>query len=136
MFGERLKKLRKRMRLSQKDFGEKIGVTRQTIAYWETDERVPDIYMAKRIAKVLDISLDELVEEEKQEKCQVASDFVDTYCYYGTVKVQAKGEVRIPQEARERFSIRTGDELFVVGDVERGLELLPIDVLRKKPPIS
>ena len=42
-----------------------------------------------------------------------------------TVKVGEKGQFVIPKEARELFGITPGDTLIVLGDVERGLAILP-----------
>ena len=50
------------MGLSQETVAEKLGVSRQTISKWETDETVPDIYQSKRLAKLYNLSLDELIE--------------------------------------------------------------------------
>ena len=41
---------------------EKLGVSRQTISKWETDETLPDIYQSKRLAKLYNLTLDELIE--------------------------------------------------------------------------
>ena len=40
----------------------KLGVSRQTISKWETDETLPDIQQSKRLAVLYGLSLDELVE--------------------------------------------------------------------------
>ena len=53
---------RKKSGLSQEEVAEKIGVSRQTISKWETNETVPDIYQSKKMAKLYRISLDELIE--------------------------------------------------------------------------
>mgnify|MGYP002541616301 CR=1 FL=1 len=60
--GNNLFKARKKVGLSQEIVAEKLGVSRQTISKWETDETVPDIYQAKRLAKLYNLSLDELIE--------------------------------------------------------------------------
>ena len=41
---------------------EKLGVSRQTISKWETDETLPDIRQAKQMARLYNLSLDELIE--------------------------------------------------------------------------
>lgn len=46
--GNSLFQARKKRGLSQEDVAEKLGVSRQTISKWETDETVPDIYQAKK----------------------------------------------------------------------------------------
>ena len=39
-----------------------LGVSRQTISKWETDETLPDIRQSKRLALLYGVSLDELIE--------------------------------------------------------------------------
>ena len=60
--GNNLYQARKKTGLSQEIIAEKLGVSRQTISKWETDESTPDIYQAKKLAKIYDLSLDELIE--------------------------------------------------------------------------
>ena len=64
MLGERLRTFRQRKRLTQGELAKIIGVTRQTIAKWENNERVPDALMAKKLAKVFRITADELLGNE------------------------------------------------------------------------
>ena len=45
--------------------------------------------------------------------------------YAWSVKVGEKGQFVIPKEARDVFDIHPGDTLIVLGDVERGLAILP-----------
>ena len=59
--GNNLFNARKKSGLSQEIVAEKLEVSRQTISKWETDETVPDIYQAKRISKLYNLSLDELI---------------------------------------------------------------------------
>ncbi len=60
--GNHLMQARKKAGLSQEAVAEKLGVSRQTISKWETDETVPDIYQSKTLAKIYHLSLDELIE--------------------------------------------------------------------------
>ena len=60
--GNNLFQARKRTGLSQEAVAEKLGVSRQTISKWETDETIPDIYQSKKLAKLYNLSLDELIE--------------------------------------------------------------------------
>lgn len=60
--GNSLFHARKKSGLSQEEVAEKIGVSRQTISKWETNETVPDIYQSKKMAKLYKTSLDELIE--------------------------------------------------------------------------
>ena len=46
--GNSLFQARKKSGLSQEDVAEKLGVSRQTVSKWETDETVPDIRLIYR----------------------------------------------------------------------------------------
>ncbi|MCI9142895.1 MAG: helix-turn-helix transcriptional regulator [Lachnospiraceae bacterium] len=59
--GNHLFDARKKKGLSQEEVAEKLGVSRQTISKWETDETLPDIRQAKRLAVLYGLSLDELI---------------------------------------------------------------------------
>lgn len=60
--GSNLFQARKKPGLSQETVAEKLGVSRQTISKWETDETIPDIYQSKKLAKLYNLTLDELIE--------------------------------------------------------------------------
>lgn len=60
--GNSLFQARKKAGLSQEEVAEKLGVSRQTISKWETDETVPDIYQSKKMANIYHLPLDELID--------------------------------------------------------------------------
>ena len=60
--GNNLFQARKKAGLSQETVAEKLGVSRQTISKWETDETIPDIYQSKKLAKLYHLTLDELID--------------------------------------------------------------------------
>lgn len=66
--GNNLFQARKRAGLSQEQVAEKLGVSRQTVSKWETDESVPDIYQSKKLAKIYSLTLDELIEFDLNQK--------------------------------------------------------------------
>ena len=45
--------------------------------------------------------------------------------YAWMVKIGEKGQFVIPKEARELFDLQPGDEILVLGDIERGIAILP-----------
>ena len=66
--GNSLYNSRKKKGLSQEEVEEKLGVSRQTISKWEIEETVPDIYQAKKLAKIYGLSLDELIDADLDQK--------------------------------------------------------------------
>ena len=53
---------RKQSGMSQEAVAEKLGVSRQTVSKWETDETLPDIRQAKQLAMLYGLTLDELID--------------------------------------------------------------------------
>ena len=49
---------------------------------------------------------------------------------FGTVKVGEKGQICIPKEARERYGIKPGDTLLVLGDDAQGIIISNPDVIK------
>ncbi|MBO5716351.1 MAG: helix-turn-helix domain-containing protein, partial [Clostridia bacterium] len=64
----RLYELRKKHNLSQEELAEKLGVSRQAVSKWERSEASPDTDNLIALAKIYDLSLDELIYGEKEEK--------------------------------------------------------------------
>ena len=68
MFSERLKNLRKNKGLLQQDMADKIGVTKSAYGYYEQGKTTPDIVTAKKIAEILNVSIDYLLGESDYKK--------------------------------------------------------------------
>lgn len=64
----RIKQFRESNGLTQQELADKINVDRTTLSQYETGKRVPDIYVLWDIADVLDLSLDDLVKGELDER--------------------------------------------------------------------
>ena len=67
-FNEKMIMLRKQHNLSQEKVAEKLKVARQTVSKWELGETTPEMDKLIMISELYNITLDELVKEEKQEK--------------------------------------------------------------------
>ncbi len=61
--GEKIKEARKQAGLSQEQFAEKMNVSRSAVAKWETDKGVPDISNLKVMSKLLNVSIDRLLDD-------------------------------------------------------------------------
>ena len=73
-FAEKLKTIRKQAGMSQEKLAEKLNVSRQAITKWETDAGIPDIENIMAISALFDISIDELLSNEKGTK--IKSDYL------------------------------------------------------------
>ena len=63
-FGKKLKELRVEQGLSQRQLGEIFSVCNQTISFWESGSREPDLDTLIKIARHFDVSIDFLLEEK------------------------------------------------------------------------
>ena len=62
---DKIAKLRKIKGFSQEEFANKLDVSRQAVFKWESGENTPDLEKIKKIAKLFNISLDVLLDDEK-----------------------------------------------------------------------
>ena len=60
--GENIKKMRKKLKITQDELSEKLNVTRQAVSNWENGKTEPDIETLTKMAQIFDISIDELVD--------------------------------------------------------------------------
>ena len=70
----RLYELRKKHNLSQEELAEKLGVSRQAISKWERSEASPDTDNLIALAKIYDLTLDELIYGEKEKAEDINTD--------------------------------------------------------------
>ena len=59
--GNRIQEIRTQAGLSQEAFGEKIGVTRQTVSKWELDQVYPELEKIVLISKIFKVITDSLL---------------------------------------------------------------------------
>ena len=123
MFKDNLIHLRKIKQLTQEDVADKIGVTRQSIAKWESGETVPDLEKCRLLAELFGVTLDDLANFEPEENFGMGVPPKGKHMF-GLVTVGDKGQIVIPAKARKLFEISSGDQLVIVGDEGQGLAIL------------
>ena len=64
IFGKKLKELRLELGLSQRKLGELLQVCNQTVSFWETGSREPDLDTLVLISNFFDVSVDYLLGKE------------------------------------------------------------------------
>lgn len=119
MLASNIRFLRKQENLSQEEFAERFGVSRQSVAKWESGESVPDLMKCREIAEYYDISIDALV-SLSLEGIDMNEKTTDGKYIFGMVKVGKDGQVMLPAYACEVFDIHEGDRLMVMGDTVKG----------------
>ncbi|MBE5856046.1 MAG: helix-turn-helix transcriptional regulator [Lachnospiraceae bacterium] len=123
MFKDNLVQTRKLMGLTQEDIADKLGVTRQSVAKWESGESVPDLDKCKQLADIFGVSLDDLANYEPEDNLGVAVPPKGKHLF-GLVTVGEKGQIVIPAKARKIFEINPGDQIVVLGDEGQGIALV------------
>ncbi len=137
--GNSLFHARKRCGLSQEAVAEKLGVSRQTVSKWETDETLPDIRQSKKMAMLYNISLDELIDfdidmkeiqeaidrtnEEAEEKINWTNAWGKRY----PILLEYQSKVNIPQyahrigvmldELKEEYGFSEQNAMLVLKDI-------------------
>lgn len=117
-----LRILRMRQRYSLEDVAEIIGVTRQSVAKWESGETLPDIEKCLKLSKLYKVSLDALVNDTVTELMETNGDG-GKYCF-GIERVGTDKKIKLPEELMKVFDINTGDCVLFLGDVSKGVALV------------
>ncbi len=123
MFKDNLIHLRKIKQLTQEDVADKVGVSRQAVAKWESGETVPDLEKCSLLAELFGVTLDDLANFEPEENYGLGVPPKGKHMF-GLVTVGDKGQIVIPAKARKLFEISAGDQLVIVGDEGQGLAIL------------
>ena len=103
----------KKSGLSQENVAEKLGVSRQTISKWETNETLPDIRQSKRLSLLYHMTLDELIEYDFDE--QQARQMIDRMSFATTEQAAtiAPSPIRTPGMMTHSRPIQTSFPITV-----------------------
>ena len=66
--GDRIYSLRKKLGLSQEEFANRIGVTRQVVSKWEMNQVIPLTDKLEKISEEFNISYDEILRDMDSKK--------------------------------------------------------------------
>jgi len=80
-----------------------------------------DVYIVGELNKGLALAKSLDIDVKKLEKHEH---------YFGTAKVGERGQIVIPQDARETFKINSGDLILVFGDIKKGLGFMKATKLK------
>ena len=132
--GNRLAQLRKEKGISQEELADKLGVSRQAVSKWERGEASPDTDNLIELAKIYNISLDELVgnkKEEKEEKHEEKKE--ETKTSGGIHITDEDGSVRIDKTGIHVTDKDDGEVHITKNGVEVEVEEKGVKVNKKCP---
>ena len=93
--GEKIREARRKCGLSQEQLAEKLSVSRSAIAKWETDKGLPDVGNLKTLARLLNVSVDLLLDEGQPANTSVIRENYNLDAYgYGCSRVKKDRVVR------------------------------------------
>ena len=125
MIGSNLRMLRSNSRYTLEDVAEIIGVSRQTIAKWESGETYPDIENCVKLSALFKISLDAMVKEPVQILAEEPND--KGQYMFGIVKIGEDGSLPLPEKAKQVMEILPGDRMLLIGDKDQGIAMMKCD---------
>lgn len=131
MLKENLTMLRRMHGFSQEEIAEKIGISRQAYAKWESGLTVPDIEKCALLAQVYGTTLDGFVKTETVDGVGMIPPAPKGKNIWGAVTVNDRGQIVIPKGAREKYGLTGGKRLIVIGD-ETGIALIPAEAFEEK----
>ena len=137
--GNNLYNARRKKGLSQETVADTLGISRQTVSKWETDETLPNVFQAKEMARLYELSLDDLMEydadvqeiekviqntsEETQKKIDWTNMWSKQYLVLGTyadvvdVERYADGLQELLDDLKKRYDYNQLDAMLVLKDI-------------------
>lgn len=112
---QNLMMLRQNCKYTLEEVADRIGVSRQAVAKWESGETLPDLINCDALAKLYDVDLGDLLHYDPLKSGQSIPP--KGKHLFGAVRVGERGQMVLPKEARDVFGIKPGDRLVVLGDV-------------------
>lgn len=113
--------LRKSHQYTIEEVADKVNVSRQAIAKWESGNSVPDLTNCAALADLYDISVDDLIFSTGKKATDLPPKGKQVF---GTVIVQKDGTIKLPVAAVESYKFIQGTKLALLGN-EIGLALIP-----------
>lgn len=108
---------------SQEDIAEKINISRQAYAKWESGATVPDVEKCSKLADVYGVTVDSLLNSKPNKNINESIFVPKGRNIWGSVTINDRGQIVIPKGARDKFNLTGGTRLIVLSD-EDGIALM------------
>lgn len=129
MIGKTINKLRTGAKLSQEQFAEMLGVSRQSVQKWESDLAVPELDKLIKIAKYFDVTLDTLVLNSDPRMTDALANR-ELKPNYANLHSWESYSSNLKTEYQQ--SVEEGLELGVYADLFSAVAKLPKDEIKKR----
>ena len=132
MLKDNLMMLRRINGYSQEQIAEKIGISRQAYAKWESGATIPDVEKCSRLAQVYGTTVDGLLRTEDLGDGRVLPPAPKGKNLWGTVVMNERGQIVIPKAARDHFGFCAGQRLVLLSADEEGFALVPVEFFERQ----
>lgn len=102
--GEQIRTFRRRAGMSQEKVAERLGISRQAVTKWETDQSAPSTENLFRLAELFGVTVDALVNPEVEAKPSPAEEFY-ALCRQAEETKRAERLRRIRQNTLEAIAV-------------------------------
>lgn len=106
-FAEKLKNSRKAVGLSQEQLAEKLCVSRQAVTKWESGKGMPDIENIRAISRLLDISIDYLLDDGQSVDTTVIKEPINLEDYPKNGKLKRREDACVAAKYSDAKSIHS-----------------------------
>jgi len=103
---DNLKKIRKEHNLSQEQLADELGVSRQSVSKWESNQAYPEMDKVLQICKIFNLNIDELlnqdikeVNEQKQTKNNI-NKYIDDFLEFITKFIDMFSSMKFKQKVK------------------------------------
>ncbi|MDE6386530.1 MAG: helix-turn-helix domain-containing protein [Lachnospiraceae bacterium] len=127
--GEKIYRLRTVQGMSQESFGDTLGVSRQSVSKWETDQSVPELDKIVAISEIFGVSTDYLLKETVQslDAQQTAQNGTDTGSgYSGRTDGDAQGTRVIVERSSFHYEYKSKKTFLGMPLVHVNIGLRPV----------
>ncbi len=132
MLKDNLLMLRNLHGFSQEELAEKIGISRQAYAKWESGSTIPDIEKCKKVADLFGVTIDSLLKTTTMGDGTALPPPPIGKNIWGSVSLNDRGQLVIPKTLREKFGLSGGSRLIVLSDDREGIALIPAEMYEEK----
>ena len=132
MLKDNLLMLRSIHGFSQEEIADKIGISRQAYAKWESGATIPDVEKCARLAHVYGTTVDALLRAEEMDDGRMLLPAPRGKNIGGVGTMSERGQSVITTAARDRFGLCAGQRLVLLSKDDEGFALIPAEIFERR----